>query len=51
MYRAIGLYVPRKGILSDDTENIIPLLPEIELISHEEDGQHIFLNGEDVSVK
>lgn len=50
MYRAIGLYVLRKNILSDDVEKIINLLPEIELsISHKEDGQHIFLNGEDVS--
>lgn len=50
MYRAIGLYVLRKGIASDNEKEIIPLLPEIELsISHAADGQHIFLNGEDVS--
>jgi len=50
MYRAIGLYVLRKNILSDDVEKIISLLPEIRLsITHEGDGQHIFLNGEDVS--
>jgi len=50
MYRAIGLYVLRKGIASDDAGKIIPLLPEIRLsITHESDGQHIFLNGEDVS--
>jgi len=52
MYRAIGLYVLRKGIASDDAENIIPLLPEIRLsITHDGEGQHIFLNGEDVSDK
>lgn len=50
MYRAIGLYVLRKSIASDDAEKIIPLLPEIQLsITHESDEQHIFLNGEDVS--
>ena len=50
MYRAIGLYVLRRGIHSEDVGSIIHLLPEIELsITHKEDGQHIYLNGEDVS--
>lgn len=50
MYRAIGLYVLRKGIASDDAGQIVPLLSEIVLtITHAADGQHIFLNGEDVS--
>ena len=52
MYRAIGLHVLRRGIQSEDADSIIPLLPEIELsISYKEDGQHIYLNGEDVSDK
>lgn len=50
MYRAIGLYVLRKGVDSEDVENIVKLLPEVELsLEHREDGQHIFLGGEDVS--
>jgi cytidylate kinase len=50
MYRAVGLYVLRKGIASDDPVKIIPLLPSIRIsLSHEKDGQHVFLNGEDVS--
>jgi cytidylate kinase len=50
MYRAIGLYVLRKGIASDDADKIIPMLSEISLsIAHDSDGQHIFMNGEDVS--
>jgi cytidylate kinase len=50
MYRAIGLYVLCRGIHSEDVGSIIQLLPEIELsITHKEDGQHIYLNGEDVS--
>lgn len=50
MYRAIGLYVLRIGIQSEDIGSIIPLLSEIELsISYKEDGQHIYLNGDDVT--
>lgn len=50
MYRAIGLYVLRNGVASDDVANTIRLLPEVEIsLEHREDGQHIFLNGEDVS--
>ncbi len=44
------MYVLRKGIPSEDAGSIIPLLPEIELsIAYKEDGQHVYLNGEDVS--
>lgn len=50
MYRAIGLYVLRKGLPSDDASSIISLLPQVKLsIAHEDDGQHIYLSGEDVS--
>lgn len=50
MYRTIGLYVLRKGIPSEDAASIIPLLPEIQLsIRHDQSGQRITLNGEDVT--
>ncbi len=50
MYRAIGLHVMRSGAKSDDVEATIRLLPGAQVsLEHREDGQHIFLNGEDVS--
>ncbi len=51
LYRAIGLYVYRKGIAKDDIPAAIACLPEISL-SLEYDGegtQIVKLNGEDVS--
>ena len=53
MYRAIGAYAIRKGVDTKDTESVAALLPEIslELSYSEEQGQRIFLNGEDVSTE
>ena len=51
MYRAIGAYAIRKGVDTKDAPTVAALLPEIslELTYSEEQGQRIFLNGEDVS--
>lgn len=51
MYRAIGLFVYRRGIDPDDKAAIIRALPEIKVeLSYEEDGtQHVLLCGDDVS--
>ena len=50
MYRSVGLYVYRKGILPDDREKVIPCLPDINIDTKYENGaQKIYLNGEDVS--
>ncbi len=51
MYRAIGAYSIRKGVDTKDAPAVAALLPEIslELTYSEEQGQRIFLNGEDVS--
>ncbi len=53
MYRAIGAYAIRKGVATDDREGVSALLPEIslELTYSQENGQRIFLNGEDVSTE
>lgn len=50
MYRAVALYVNRKGIDVNDKEKVIPLLSEIEIeFRGEGDEKKIYLNGEDVS--
>lgn len=50
MYRAVALYVHRKGIDVNDKEKVIPLLNEIEIeFRGEGDEKKIYLNGEDVS--
>ena len=50
LYRSIGLYVCRKGLRKEDREGIVSCLPEISLsLSYREDGQHVLMNGEDVS--
>ena len=53
MYRAIGAYAIRKGVDTKDAESVAALLPQIslELSYSEEQGQRIFLNGEDVSTE
>lgn len=49
MYRACGVYALENNIEITD-EAITPHLDEINIdISYEEDGQHLFLNGVDVS--
>lgn len=50
LYRAIGLYVCRKGIPSTDRGSVVACLPHIDLsIGRQGSGQRIFLCGEDVS--
>lgn len=51
MFRAIGLGCIRAGLNPNiDVEKIIQLLPSMNIdISHGENGQEIFLNGENVS--
>ena len=51
MYRAIGAYALKKGLDPHSREQVTPLLPEIRLeLNHSpEEGQRIFLNGQDVS--
>lgn len=50
LYRAIGLYVCRKGIGKDDRTAIERALPDAHIVLRYEDGaQRVFLNGEDVS--
>lgn len=51
MYRAVGLAAVRAGINPNtDISEVEAMLPQIEIdISHGENGQEIFLNGENVS--
>ncbi|MBD8951345.1 MAG: Asp23/Gls24 family envelope stress response protein [Subdoligranulum sp.] len=51
MYRSIGLYAVRAGVDPKDETAVAALLPKIQLAIRLVDGaQHIYLNGEDVSV-
>ncbi len=50
MFRAVGLAALRAGIDPNCVEKIEELLPSVTVdISHGENGQEIFLNGENVS--
>lgn len=51
MYRAVGLFALQNGIsIKGEPQKLIGRLPEIQVtLSHEKDGQHVFLNGKDVS--
>ena len=50
LYRAVGLYVYRKGLDGLDVKAVEALLPEIELaLSHEGGVQQVWLCGENVS--
>lgn len=50
MYRAIGLAAVRRGIDTADAEGVKSILDDVDVaIRHNENGQLIFLNGEDVS--
>lgn len=52
LYRAVGLYCSRKGADLSSHEAVAALLPEIHPEIRLIDGtQHVFLNGEDVSVE
>lgn len=51
MYRSIGLYALRKGADLKDEVQVAALLPEISIrLAFENGEQHIYLNGEDVSL-
>ena len=50
MYRAVGLYVTRKGLDTKKSEDVNSVLGEINLdVKLSNEGQMIFLNGEDVT--
>ncbi|MBE6715835.1 MAG: (d)CMP kinase [Ruminococcaceae bacterium] len=50
LYRSIGIAALRKGFSTDNREQVISILPEIELSLKFVDGeQRVILNGEDVS--
>ncbi len=49
LYRAIGLYVRRAGVLPEDSAGVIALLPEIDVrLAYENGEQKVLLAGEDV---
>ncbi|MDT8324712.1 MAG: (d)CMP kinase [Bacteroidota bacterium] len=49
MYRAVALYVRRKGVSMDDREAICALLPEVDIRLERKGGeQHTLLGGENV---
>jgi len=50
MYRALGLTALRRGIDTQDEQAIVDLCLGLNVsVSHEEDGQHTFVEGEDVT--
>ena len=50
MYRALGLTALRRGIDVQDEEKIVELCKSLPVsVSHEADGQHTFVEGEDVT--
>lgn len=52
MYRAIGLAAVRRNIDTKNEEGVIGILNDVEIgICHTEEGQQIFLNGENVSTE
>lgn len=52
LYRAVGVYCLRNGITTTDAENVSAVLGEITVELKFIDGvQHVFLNGDDVSVE
>ena len=50
MYRALGLTALRRGMDVQDEEKIVRLCRELKIsVAHREDGQHTFVEGEDVT--
>ncbi len=50
MYRAIGLTALRRGVDIADEAAAVALSRELDIsVAHEADGQHTFVNGEDVT--
>lgn len=52
MYRAVGLKAARKGVDPKNAEQVDTLLNETTItLKHQPDGQHVYLDGEDVTGK
>ena len=50
MYRALGLTALRRGIDTQDEQAVVDLCHALDVsVSHGEDGQHTFVEGEDVT--
>jgi CMP/dCMP kinase len=50
MYRAVALKVIRRGIRLADSDAVSAMMKDIRIdVVHRDDGQHILLDGEDVS--
>jgi cytidylate kinase len=51
LYRSVGLYVRGQNVASKDQENVVRLLPEVDIeMKYDADGlQRMFLNGRDVT--
>ena len=50
LYRTVGLYMLKNNIAQDDLAAVENALAKITVdMAHHEDGQHVFLNGEDVT--
>lgn len=50
LYRTVGLFSIRKGYDTKDAEKVISTLGDIEIkLGFTEEGQRVYLNGEDVS--
>jgi len=50
MYRAIGLTALRRGVDLKDENACVALANDIDItVAHQADGQHTFVNGEDVT--
>ena len=50
LYRAVGLFAMRKDVPREKIGELIPLLPELRVgLSHDGEGQHVFLDGEEVT--
>ena len=50
MYRALALYCIRAGVDISKEEEVRKVLPDIHIrIAYDEDGQQVYLNGENVS--
>lgn len=50
MYRAVGLYAIRNGIATRDREKLSEIIKDLNIgVKITEEGQKIFLNGEDVT--
>lgn len=52
LYRAVGVYCLRKGIITTDADGVGSVLNEINVELKFIDGvQHVYLNGDDVSIE